>query len=361
MEAEAELATDALKLVAFASSARVVVTLDEMSAKDRDQLSASGANVDEEASLACGADLRANFDIKALKELYRSFVLEAFMSGGKSADAQGNAERLFAAVPALGLALGLDPFERRAIDAELGASLYKTYLSRVFGAGQTLGAGEEAYLEMVADTLRLDKTKCGELVREQKGNRVANMIEQIFGAPQVLADDVLGMREAAALLEVDLVEDLQVSANRRERMFLSELEELVTEGDLAGDGDLSAMEEVCEGLGIERTKALELLAERAGKKACSGVLQAAATLRQETDSERGEKAVRELDGLLRWAALMEEGAVRELDLKMVSGAERGELLLLYQSARLNKKGRPAEEEQAAGALAELLKAVLKLD
>jgi hypothetical protein len=107
---------------------------------------------------------------------------------------------------------------------------------------------------------------------------------------------------------------------------------------------------VCESLHIAEARAQFILSETVGKRISGGMLQAAALLRQEAHAPMAE----ELDNVLKFAAIVPEPPVPNMP--SVSAAEKNELVMLYQAAKLSKGG----GDDAAAQLA-LLKRVLGLE
>jgi len=195
----------------------------------------------------------------------------------------------------------------------------------------------------------MEQTLCDQLVRDQQLNRVSMLLESMFEKDSVLPADVRKMRDAADLYDVDLVADLQVSTLKLERLFQVELIDLVDSGVLKAD-DLSALEEVCESLHINEERATKMLEQVVQKRASSGVLQAAALLRQNA----ADAAVEELSTVLKYAQMMEVQAESS-----VSAKERSELLMLYQASLLSGGADDESKVQSEGQL-ELLRSVMGL-
>lgn len=320
------LATEVLNLVDFAVASKALATKE-----------AAGKEFE-----VCGANLREEFELTTLKQVYKQYLIEAF-SGGNAVMNQ----RLFDNLERASLVFGLEKNEVSIIHNEIGSYIYRNYISKALKKGP-LGQEETNFLGSIKDALGMEEEKCQELVREQQQARVSILIEQMFEKSQVIAEDVRAMRDEADLYDVDLAVDLQLSSLKLERMFLCELEDLVDSGELQAD-DMGSLIELCEPLHIAEETAQRFLEETVQKRASGGVLQAAAAMRQQ---ER-DSAYAELERMLKFAALLPETTA---ETKAVSSGERNELFMLFQAGQLTKGGATAE---SAAAL-ELLKGVLGL-
>jgi len=186
--------------------------------------------------------------------------------------------------------------------------------------------------------------RCEKLVKEAQLDRVSMLIEQKFERASVSADDAREIKDAAEMYDLDLIEDVKVSAWRIERMFVTELEDVVETGELTPE-DPSVLEDICEPLRIDTATASKLLAETVSKRTSAGLLQAAALLRQ----ARQDESIKELDRLLKYAALSPGPA----NSPAVSKGERQELFLIYQAN--------VEEDASAGPKLALLREVSALE
>lgn len=246
------------------------------------------------------------------------------------------------------LILGLADDEITPIHNEIGSMVYRQFTSRALAKGP-LGPEETNFLTSIKDALGMEQALCDGLVREQQLNRVANLLESMFEKDSVLVEDVRKVRDTADLYEVDLVEDLQTPLFKLERMFQVELVDLV-DADMVKADDLGALEEVCESLHINEERAAKMLEQVVLKRASSGVLQAAALLRQ----EKSQAAVDELKGVLKYAQMMDVQADCP-----VGNKERSDLLMLYQASMLT--GNSDDESKAENeSQFDLLKSVMGL-
>jgi len=132
------------------------------------------------------------------------------------------------------------------------------------------------------------------------------------------------MRDAVDMFDVDLVEDLQVSTFKLERLFIAELEDLITTGALKAN-DMGAIEELCETLHISEERASSMLQDAVQKRASGGLLQAACLVRQNAH----DSASKEIEDVLRFAGLLDDV---KAEAPSVSQRERNELLMLYQAS-----------------------------
>jgi len=315
----ASLTSEMLALVEYAQGARLLKTTD-------------GGQV-------CSATLRGQFAETMVKEMYRQCLVEGFSGEG----AQN--ERLFGSLEPLSLVIGLDAPEVAEIHEEIGALIYRQYLGKALKTGG-IGDKEEQFLAQIKGVLDLDDAKCDVVVREQKVEYVSNLVNKLFLDPSVEAAAVTKVRDAAALYDVDLVEELEVNSFRLEKMFSVEVEELIDSGEL-DTGDTSALEEVCESLHVTEERAQEILQVIVQKKAVGGILQASALVRQ----DRADEMKEELDRMLRFASLL-PGAVSTPG---VSAELKQEMYMLYQASSLGSEIDEGAKEKTA-----LLKEVMGL-
>jgi len=244
----------------------------------------------------------------------------------------------------LALVLGLEDGDVNVIHNEIGGVIYRQYISRALQKGP-LGQEEKTFLTQIKNALGMDEARCTELVRDQELSRVSVLVETMFEKPSVLAEDVRKMRDAADQFDVDLKEDLQVSQLKLDRFFRVELEDLVESDELRPD-DLGALEELCEPLHISESAAQRMLEETVQARVSSGLLQAAASQRQQAL----DAAVAQLNRMLQYASLMECKA----EAPAVSQAERSELFMLFQANMLGNGGGGVD----GTAKLELLKSVM---
>jgi len=325
MDASA-IATQCLNLVDFAVAAKALVTKE-----------AAGKEFE-----VCGANLREEFELTILKQLYNSYLVEAF-SGSDSAANQ----RLFDNLNRLALVLGLSEEEMTAINNSVGGQIYRNYISKALRKGP-LGQEETNFLGAIKDTLNMEQAKCDQLIREQQLNRVSFMLEAMFEKSNVKADDVREVRDQADLYDIDLVDDLDVPMTKLEKLFQCELEDLVDTGELKPD-DMSALIELCEPLHVSEDSAQRMLEETVQKRVSGGVLGAHASLLQ----DNAKLGFSELERVLKFAVLIPDIVA---ETKAVSQGERSELFMLFQAGQLSAKSDPAE----SAAKLEQLKSVLGL-
>jgi hypothetical protein len=321
-------AMEMLNLVDFAVASKAIVTQE----------------VDGQLVEVVGCNLRDEFSERTLKGMYKQFLTEAF-SGEQAAQK----EKIFNSLEKITLILGLADAEVAPIHNEIGSMVYRQYTARALAKGP-LGVQETTFLESIKDALGMEQALCDQLVRDQQLNRVSVLLETMFEKDSVLPEDVRKMRDAADLYDVDLAADLQVSPLKLERLFQVELTDLVDSGVLTPE-DLSALEEVCESLHVDEERATKMLEQTVLKRASSGVLQAAALLRQNAP----EAAVEELASVLKYASMMEVQAECS-----VSAKERSELYMLYQASLLTSAGADSESKVQNEGQLELLKSVMGL-
>jgi len=298
------LTTELFNLVDFAVASKAIVTADD-------------------GSLTSGASLRGEFSDRALAELYKQFLVEAF--SGK--EASENA-KIFESLDKVSLVLGLTAGEIKAVHNEVGSRIYRQYTSKALVKGP-LGEEQANFLGSIKEALGMEQALCDELITEQQLNRVSVLVDSMFEKDQVLAEDVRKMRDTALQLDVDLQEDLQVSSVKLERFFNVEIEDLLESGDLNTD----ELEELCESLHISEERATQMVSDLVNKRVSGGVLQAAASMR----SGSHDSAVNELLSALKAAAVLDVQAECS-----VSAGERSELYMLFQASRLTAGGDDVE-------------------
>jgi len=328
------LTTEILNLVDFCLSAKVL-------AQRKVEVDINGTMVEKEVEVI-GTSLQGEFSNKVLRELYKQYLIEAF-SGQQAAQNQ----RLFNNLNRLALVLGLEKDEVAAIHNELGTVIYRRYLSRALQQTGSIGERERSFLSSIRSALDMDSNICDKLVRESQVNHVSDLVQNIFERSEMTADKVRKMRDAADNFEVSLIDDLDVTSVKLEKMFTVELDDLVETGELAPD-DTTALEELCESLHVSEARAGELLQETVAKRCRGGVLQAAALARQSAH----ESMLDELNRVLKFAVF----APVEVSLSAVSQSDRQEMLMLYQANALTKGA--LDDEKSADL--ELLKTIIGL-
>uniref|UniRef100_A0A7S0J369 Uncharacterized protein n=1 Tax=Calcidiscus leptoporus TaxID=127549 RepID=A0A7S0J369_9EUKA len=328
------LATEVLNLVDFALAARVLVQK-EVEVEVDEKMVRKEVDVIE-------TSLKGEFSSKALKELYRQYLIEAF-SGQQAAQNS----RLFNNLSRLSLVLGLEESEVAAIHLELGTLIYRRYLARAFSQTGSLGEREHSFLNSIKSALAMEQAKCDQLVREAETNYVSDQLAAMFDRSQVNAEKSREVRDAADRLEVSLRADLEVATSRLEKMFQVELEDLIETGELT-PVDTGALEEICEALHVSEERAADMLQLSITRRCTDGVLQVVALLRQ--GAERA--MLEELTTMLKFAAI----APFEVVLSSIEMEEKNEVYMLYQANALTD-GAPDEETKAK---LELLKTVIGL-
>lgn len=203
------------------------------------------------------------------------------------------------------------------------------------------------FLGSIKDALGMDSEKCEALVRDQQIGLVSNQVEEMFEKASVTAGDVRKMRDTADLYDIDLKKDLDLPKIKLERMFLTEVEDLVDSGELQGD-DMSPLEELCEPLHVSEERAQAILEQTVQKRVNAGLLEAAADLR----GGGTKRAVEGLAEMLKFASLL-PGV--EADSK-VPPSECSELLMLYQASGAASGGSVDVSDERI----DLLKSVMKI-
>ena len=270
----------------------------------------------------------------------RRYLVEAF-SGAKPEQNQ----RIFESLEKVQLVFGLSTSEAQAVHNEIGSLVYRQYTNKALQQKGDLGKDEFQFLASIKDALGMEQALCDELIRDQKTMRISVLVEQMFEKDQVLADDVRTMRDAAELYEVDLVEDLQVSDFKRERLFVCELEDLIDTGVLTV-ADLSPVEELCESLVVSEERASAMLEQTVQKRVSGGVLQAASFLKQSSH----DAATTELSRIIKYGSLLDVVA----DAPFVTPKERNELYMLFQASLLSGKAEVGNKDEALAKLKALM-------
>ncbi|EOD11727.1 hypothetical protein EMIHUDRAFT_459736 [Emiliania huxleyi CCMP1516] len=303
------VSSEVLNLVDFALAARVLTPQ-----------SADGVETEVAAT-----SLKGKFEQRALNELYRQYLIEAF---GGSDEAQN--QRLLTSLGRLALVLGLESHEVNKVHNELGSIIIRRYAGNAIKAGP-LGAKEMQFVDSIRATLELPQDRIDALLRDVRLNRVAALIEAMFEKSNLNSDEIRKVLSEADLLEVNLRDDLDVPKARLEKMFSIEMEALIEGDELTAD-DSSALLELCESLQIEEERAAALVDEAVSKRCTGGVLQATACMRRGASTE----VVKELDRALKFARLSPSSVA----LPSVGENEKGELYLMYQ-ARAEAAFQPA--------------------
>mmetsp|Transcript_33004 Transcript_33004/g.97247 ORF Transcript_33004/g.97247 Transcript_33004/m.97247 type:complete len:1043 (+) Transcript_33004:39-3167(+) len=317
------VSSEVLNLVDFALAARVLTPQ-----------SADGVEAEVAAT-----SLKGKFEQRALNELYRQYLIEAF---GGSDEAQN--QRLLTSLGRLALVLGLESHEVNKVHNELGSIIIRRYAGNAIKAGP-LGAKEMQFVDSIRATLELPQDRIDALLRDVRLNRVAALIEAMFEKSNLNSDEIRKVLSEADLLEVNLRDDLDVPKARLEKMFSIEMEALIEGDELTAD-DSSALLELCESLQIEEERAAALVDEAVSKRCTGGVLQATACMRRGASTE----VVKELDRALKFARLSPSSVA----LPSVGENEKGELYLMYQA---NSAAASSPTAQSVADL-ELLKTVI---
>lgn len=131
----------------------------------------------------------------------------------------------------LSLILGLQPSEVQRIHDELGSAIYRQVCNKALKQGP-LGMAELSTLESIKETLGLEEAKCAELIFDCKLFRVSSMVDEMFERSSLTPEDSRQIRDAAELLEIDLLNDVKVLKFRLERMYLVELSDMIDSGEL---------------------------------------------------------------------------------------------------------------------------------
>jgi len=317
------VSSEVLNLVDFALAARVLTPQ-----------SADGVEAEVAAT-----SLKGKFEQRALNELYRQYLIEAF---GGSDEAQN--QRLLTSLGRLALVLGLESHEVNKVHNELGSIIIRRYAGNAIKAGP-LGAKEMQFVDSIRATLELPQDRIDALLRDVRLNRVAALIEAMFEKSNLNSDEIRKVLSEADLLEVNLRDDLDVPKARLEKMFSIEMEALIEGDELTAD-DSSALLELCESLQVEEERAAALVDEAVSKRCTGGVLQATACMRRGASKE----VVKELDRTLKFARLSPSSVA----LPSVGESEKGELYLMYQA---NSAAAASPTAQSVADL-ELLKTVI---
>jgi len=231
------------------------------------------------------------------------------------------------------------------IHNEIGSLIYRQYISKAIQKGP-MGAEDTQFLTSIKEALGMETERCEELIRDVQLNYVSMLVESMFEKAEVLADDVRKMRDSADLYDIDLVADLQINSAKLDRMFNTELDDLIETGELT-PADTSPLTDLCEPLHIDEARAQAFIEAMAQKRADSGLLQAAADMRQGSTKIAAEA----LDRVLRFVSLVEDVEAKS---PAVSAQERSDLYLLYQAHLLSNEDAESEAKLA------LLKSVMKM-
>lgn len=260
--------------------------------------------------------LRGDLQPKVYNELYKQYVIQCF-----SAQTRGEKQRLFAALDQLGSILGMQEDEISKIHSDIGTVIYKNYINQSLLKGP-LEDKDVDFLSNIQKMLSMKEDHCASLLKDAKDNRVSVLLEQIFAQPKVLPETVKKLRKTAALLDVDLVKDLKVSAEQRGRLFGVEIDAAIDTGALAADNQ-DLVQEVQKSLQVEDAAAKDILLGCIQRRTLSHLVQASASLRQ----DKSESAVAELKTMLRYGKLLPA----KVNAPAVSVSEKRELYLLFQA------------------------------
>lgn len=246
------VSAEALKLVEFARAAKLVV--------------------DADGSDICKISLRGLVDPKSLKELYKQFLVECFNGSGD------DSEKRLGEAPLLSKILGLDAAEVAGIQSDLGAVIYRKYLSKVLAERQ-LNDEDREFLVSIQTALGMDGALCERLLSETKKMRVSTMVERMFDASQVTPEAVAGVRDTAEGFGLDLQRDLQLPVSRLVRMLRCEMESAIEAGDVPPD-DTTRLQELQEAYGLPEPTVTKELQECIERRCNGHLLQAMSALRR---------------------------------------------------------------------------------
>jgi len=260
--------------------------------------------------------LRDEIPEKVYNELYKQYLVQCF-----SASSRGEKQRLFAALDQLGSILGMTEPEVAAIHANIGQLIYKNYVTQALSKGP-LDEKDTEFLANIEKMLSMQSEQCASIMKDAKENRVSLMFEQVLQAPKVLPESIKKARETAALLDVDIVGDLDISVDQRARLFGVEVDAAIDRGELTAE-KRTVVETVGKALQIPEEKSRSVLLDCIQRRCLSHMVQAAASLRQ----ERSETAVSELRTMLRYGKLLPS----KVRAPAVSTGEKQELFLLFQA------------------------------
>jgi hypothetical protein len=266
-------------------------------------------------------NLNGVFDKKIVLEMYKQYLVECF-----STKLQNEKRKLFNNLDKLGPILGIESAEIKSIHTNVGSLVYKQFLAQALSKG-FIDKSETTFLTTIQNTLSMDNSKCSELIKEAKKNRVAVFIENIFATPKINPDRVSELRKMALYLGVDLQNDLSVSSDQCAKLFKVEIDSNIEKGLITSENQ-SLVEEIRSAFGLSNDVVKKVLLESITTRCEGYLINSVASLRKNAN----EESLKELKKMINYGNLLPI----KIQSNFASKSEKEQLFSLFQSIETQK-------------------------
>jgi len=266
-------------------------------------------------------NLNGVFDKKIVLEMYKQYLVECF-----STKLQNEKRKLFNNLDKLGPILGIESIEIKSIHTNVGSLVYKQFLGQALSKG-FIDKSETVFLTTIQNTLSMDNSRCSELIKEAKKNRVAVFIESIFATPKINPDRVSELRKMSIYLGVDLQNDLSVSVDQCAKLFRVEIDSNIEKGLITSENQ-SLVEEIRSAFGLSNDVVKKVLLESITIRCEGYLINSVASLRKNANDE----SLKELKKMINYGNLMPI----KIQSNFASKSEKEQLFTLFQSVETQK-------------------------
>jgi hypothetical protein len=266
-------------------------------------------------------NLNGVFDKKIVLEMYKQYLVECF-----STKLQNEKRKLFNNLDKLGPILGIEKEEIKSIHTNVGSLVYKQFLAQALSKG-FIDKSETAFLTTIQNTLAMDNSKCSDLIKEAKKNRVAVFIESIFATPKINPDKVSELRKMALYLGIDLQNDLSVSSDQCAKLFRVEIDSNIEKGLITSENQ-SLVEEIRSAFGLSNDVVKKVLLESITTRCEGYLINSVASLRKNAN----EESLKELKKMINYGNLLPI----KIQSNFASKSEKEQLFSLFQSLETQK-------------------------
>jgi hypothetical protein len=256
------------------------------------------------------------FDKKIVLEMYKQYLVDCF-----SSKLQNEKRKLFNNLDKLGPILGIESPEIKSIHTNVGSLVYKQFLAQALSKGY-IDKSESTFLTTIQNTLSMDNSKCSELIKEAKKNRIAIFIESIFSTPKINPDRVSELRKMALYLGVDLQNDLSISGDQCAKLFRVEIDSNIEKGLITSDNQI-LVEEIRTAFGLSKEIVKKVLLETITTRCEGYLINAVASLRKNATDE----SLKEIKKMISFGNLLPI----KIQSNFASKSEKEQLLSLFQS------------------------------
>jgi len=267
-------------------------------------------------------DLNGLYDKKIVLEMYKQYLIDCF-----SSKFQNEKRKLFNNLDKLGPILGIDNDEIKSIHTNVGSLVYKQFLGQALNKG-FIDKSESVFLATIQNTLSMDNSKCTELIKEAKKNRVAIYVENIFSNPKINSDKVSELRKMASYLGVDLQNDLSISVEQCAKLFRVEIDSNIEKGLITSENQ-SLVEEIRIAFGLSKEVVKKVLLDSITMKCEGYLINAVASLRKNAT----EESLTEIRKMVSFGNLLPI----KIQSNFASKNEKEQLFSLFQSVETKRE------------------------